>query len=287
MTRTEPKPVLLTSAYLAPVQYYTKIYAAPFVIEERTEPYAKQTYRNRCIIAGPQGPLPLTVPVEHDGTARRLTRDIRISDHGNWRHLHWTALVSAYRNSPYFEYYADDFRPLYERRFDFLVDFNEALRDVVTTLLEIRTEIKVNDGTSAVGTDDATTRDNRFRPAENYPYSTENYHRDRKNYPYLRKNYPYDSFSDHRENPQRGNTGQAQTAYDTSEDATRQWPEADDYRERIRPKTGYADDAHFRPVSYYQVFAPRTGFLPNLSIADLLFNMGPEARLTLRDSLVG
>lgn len=217
-------PALLTSAYWAPVQYYTKLYAARLVVEERAETYVKQTYRNRCLIAGPDGPLALTVPVEHDRRATQLTRDIRISDHGNWRRLHWNALVSAYRNSPYFEYYADDFRPLYERKFDFLTDFNEALRAVVCELLSIHPNLYVNKETWL----DTTC-----------------------------------------------------TAVESQSLAA-----ADDFRERIRPKTGYADDLRFRPSVYYQVFAARTGFLPNLSIADLLFNMGPEARLTLRDSIV-
>ena len=83
--------VLLTSAYLAPVQYYTKIYAADCVVEERHDHYVKQTYRNRCVIAGPGGPLPLTVPVENRPSPHTPTCDVRISDHGNWRHLHWQA----------------------------------------------------------------------------------------------------------------------------------------------------------------------------------------------------
>ena len=61
---------------------------------------------------------------------------------------------------------------------------------------------------------------------------------------------------------------------------------ADDLREAIRPKRPWQDDAAFRAVPYYQVFAARTGFLPNLSIIDLLFNMGPEARLILRESIM-
>lgn len=73
---------MLTSAYLAPVQYYTKIYRAPYIMEERGDHYVKQTYRNRTVIAGPDGPLPLTIPIEHGSMARPCTRDIRISNHG-------------------------------------------------------------------------------------------------------------------------------------------------------------------------------------------------------------
>lgn len=208
--------VLLTSAYLAPVHYYTKLYAARRVVEERCEYYVKQTYRNRCVIASADGPLTLSLPVEHSGGARPLTRDIRLSDHGNWRHLHWNALCSAYDKSPFFEYYADDFRPFYEQHIEFLVDFNEALRHTVCDLLDLHPQVE------------NTTK-------------------------YFEKNTD----------------------------------EIDDFRELIRPKIAPDFDAAFTAKPYYQVFAARTGFLPNLSIVDLLFNMGPEARLVLRDSVNG
>lgn len=208
------RPVILTSAYLAPVQYFTKLYAAPCITEERAEHYVKQTYRNRCVIAGPDGPLPLTIPVEHNSPTRPLTRDIRISDHGNWRHLHRTALISAYDRSPYFMYYADDLLPLYDRPYRYLVDLNEAFRQTICELLSLRPNV-------------VTTTE----------YAI----------------------------PKPGET---------------------DLRELIRPKLPFGNDPEFRPEPYYQVFAGRTGFLPNLSIADLLFNMGPESRIILRKSIV-
>ncbi len=59
-----------------------------------------------------------------------------------------------------------------------------------------------------------------------------------------------------------------------------------DLRELIRPKTDFRFDTDFTPSEYYQVFRQKLGFLPNLSIADLLFNMGPESRLVLKRSIV-
>ena len=58
-----------------------------------------------------------------------------------------------------------------------------------------------------------------------------------------------------------------------------------DFRESIRPRHP-EPDATFRPAPYYQVFQAKFGFLPNLSIVDLLFNMGPESLLVLRQSIV-
>jgi hypothetical protein len=132
----------LSSAYLGPVQYYCKLYQYDTVRIEAEENYLKQTYRNRCVIAGANGPLALTVPIEKPQTLKCLTRDIRVSNHGNWRHLHWNALTSAYNTSPFFEYYADDFAPYYEKRYNFLIDFNEALRAFVCELLDLHPDVQ-------------------------------------------------------------------------------------------------------------------------------------------------
>lgn len=201
----------LSTAYLGPVQYYTKLLRYDTIRLEACENFPKQTYRNRCVIAAANGPLTLSVPVEKSETLKCLTRDIRVSDHGNWRHLHWNALVSAYNMSPFFEYYADDFAPFYERKYDFLIDFNEALQQLVCQLLDIETQVILTDH-----------------------YEPEVPH---------------------------------------------------DFREAIRPKHTI-EDPTFRPEPYYQVFREKFGFLPNLSIVDLLFNMGPEGLLTLRRSIV-
>ena len=92
--------IYLSSAYLAPVEYYTKLFACEKAYVEQYDNYVKQTYRNRCVIAAADGPLALTIPTEKSGTPKCLMKDVRISDHGNWRHIHWNALVAAYRNSP-------------------------------------------------------------------------------------------------------------------------------------------------------------------------------------------
>lgn len=91
----------VSTAYLGPIQLYTKLFAYDHIWLETQENYLKQTYRNRCVIAAANGPQALTVPIVKPETLKCLTKDIRISDHGNWRHLHWNALVSAYRMSPF------------------------------------------------------------------------------------------------------------------------------------------------------------------------------------------
>ena len=209
------RPVLLTSAFLPPIQYFARLYAAPTIYMERHDHYVKQTYRNRCHIAGPDGVQTLTIPIVHDATVRQTTGSVRLSDHGDWRRLHWQALTSAYDNSPFFEEYAADLRPIYDAGYEYLSDFNDALCGQICRLLGLTPTI-----------------------------------------------IPTTSYAD------AAALG------------------ADDLREAIRPKRPWQDDAAFRAVPYYQVFAARTGFLPNLSIIDLLFNMGPEARLILRESIM-
>ena len=204
------KPAYISTAYLGPVQQYSKMFHFPEVRIEKSENYLKQSYRNRCIIAGANGPLPLSVPIVKPDTLKCLTKDIRISDHGNWRHLHWNAIVSAYNSTPFFEYYEDDFAPFYEKKYEFLFDFNEELRMLICQLLDIQPQIQ---------------------------YTT--------------------SFEADVENDFR-------------------W---------ISPKQDIADPS-FLLKPYYQVFQDKHGFLPNLSIIDLLFNTGNEGILILRDSFV-
>ena len=207
--------VILGSAYLAPVEYYTKLFAYPSVRVERYDHYMKQTYRNRCTIAAPDGELALSIPTVKPGTLKCPMRDIRISDHGNWRHLHWNAIESAYNHTPFFEYYKDDFRPFYEKKYEFLADFNEELCRLICSLIDIQ--------------------------------------------------------------PDMERTSEYRTEFTLDET---------DFRESIHPKKDFTlEDTAFSPQPYYQVFQERLGFLPNLSIIDLLFNMGPESLLVLQKSI--
>lgn len=131
---------LLSSTYFGPVQWYQKLNRYDECVIEQYDNFQKQTYRNRCIIATTNGPQALTVPVERPDGARldkTLMRDVRISDHGSWRHLHWNALASAYGESPFFEYYQDDLRPFFEKKWSFLLDFNEAITETMCELLDI------------------------------------------------------------------------------------------------------------------------------------------------------
>ena len=213
---------LLSTTYFGPIQWYQKLYRYSRVQVEACDNFVKQTFRNRCVIAAANGLQALTVPVERttDGTTRPtaaapgkcMVKDVRISDHGNWRHLHWNALTSAYGESPFFEFYADDIRPFFERKWTFLYDFNAAICAKMCELIGFEPNARPTDG------------------------------------------------------------------YITADEASSAG--IHDFRDAIRPKHPLPDPS-FTPKRYYQVYERKHGFQPNLSILDLLFNMGNESLLYL------
>lgn len=127
--------MVLPTTYMGSVEWYRQLLANPSAVQiEVMESFPKQTYRNRCTITTPDGPLTLSVPVKR-ADSKQLTRDVEISYQQRWQHQHWIALVSAYKRTPYFDYYADFFRPFYEKETKFLVDLNEGLHEVIVRLM--------------------------------------------------------------------------------------------------------------------------------------------------------
>lgn len=149
---------ILQTTYFGPIQWYQKLHRFDHCMIEQHDSYQKQTYRNRCLIATANGVQALTVPVEHNND-RMLVKDLRISDHNQWRRIHWNALQSAYSESPFFEYYADDIRPFFEKRYDFLVDFNEAIRETVCKLIDILPQIEYTSAYNSQWQESADYRD--------------------------------------------------------------------------------------------------------------------------------
>ena len=137
--------ILLSSAYLPPVSFFTAINSGGDVLIEQYDNYCKQTYRNRCRIATAAGVQVLTVPIVKSSSPKQLMKDVRISDHGEWRRQHWNALESAYMNSPFFMYYQDDFRPFYENKYEFLIDFNTELTLLIMKLAGMDRPIKLTE----------------------------------------------------------------------------------------------------------------------------------------------
>ena len=133
---------ILPTAYWAPKRGFERYFDAtaqlcvPENIQiEVMESFPKQTYRNRCVIITPQGEeLTLSVPVKKAGS-KQLTRDVEISNAAPWQHQHRYAILSAYKHTPYFDFYQDYILPIYQKQYHFLLDLNNDTAYIATSLL--------------------------------------------------------------------------------------------------------------------------------------------------------
>jgi len=173
---------------------------AEMVVFETDDNFLKQTYRNRCYIYGANGKLGLNIPVIHSQKNRQKYKDVKIFNEDNWQSNHWKSLLSAYRTSPFFEYYEDELSPLFNTKADYVLDHNFKCLEVICDCLQI--ELKTSKTIS------------------------------------YQKNI---------------------------EDKT-------DCRFLVNAKK----EAHQIFANYTQVFSNKHGYIPNLSILDLLFNEGPN-----------
>lgn len=129
--------------YLPPISYFSALKAHDFSFTiEKYEHFPKQTYRNRASIASPDGILDLIVPVVKGSKVHTALKEVKISYDTRWQRLHWLSLQNCYRSSAYFEFYEDGLRPFYEKKFDFLYDYNLELLQWALKQLKLPTEIK-------------------------------------------------------------------------------------------------------------------------------------------------
>jgi hypothetical protein len=131
---------LVNTAYWGPVNYYAIFAFFSKVSIEQSDHYSKQTYRNRCRILGANGMLSLTVPVVKLSGKKQQLKDVRIDYATRWQTNHWRSIVSAYRSSPFFEYYQDQLAQFYHKRREFLIDLNSEIHQFVCTELELDNE---------------------------------------------------------------------------------------------------------------------------------------------------
>ena len=192
--------IILSTAYLPNLDYFICLLSGKTLWIEKHEHYIKQSYRNRCVIYSANGPLALSIPIM-DQNRKEPIHQKRISYAEAWQNQHWRAITSAYKNSPYFEYFEDELRLFYETKTEFLFDYNLQLTQAILKMI-------------------------RQSPALSFTESYEKTYEDRL-----------------------------------------------DMRERIDPKR----ESLFSYQSYYQVFSEKHGFIPNLSMIDLLFHEGINA----------
>jgi hypothetical protein len=205
--------ILLSTAYLPPIQYISKFLMDDHILIEHHENFQKQSYRNRCYIYGANGRQCLVVPVKKRHGEKMPINEVEIDFTENWRKNHLKAIESAYRLSPFYEYYADAIEAFYADKVPLLVLWNHQLLKAILNFLGIVAS---------------------FGFTEDY-------------------NHIPDSFAD--------------------------------FRQTIHPKDRLNQhDNSFKTVPYLQVFGDRFGFIPNLSIIDLLFSEGPHSLEVLKNS---
>ena len=197
---------VLRAVYAGNLMYYSVLAKSSKVYIDGFENFQKQSYRNRCVISSPNGPLKLIIPIIR--ISKNIVKDVKIDNHQNWRKIHWKSLESSYRSSPYFEFYEEEFKPLYlEKKIEYLLDFNQQINIVLLRCLNMETEISFSDS-------------------------------------YIEK-------------------GGA----------------INDFRDIIHPSSKPTETV--KKMKYSQVFQESQDFIYNLSIFDLLFNLGPLAKQLL------
>ncbi|MEZ4779044.1 MAG: WbqC family protein [Flavobacteriaceae bacterium] len=202
--------ILVHPTYFPSVSHMIAITKAKEIIFEIEDNYQKQTYRNRVYIAHSNGKLSLNVPVKHSKNGeRQKTKEVCIENSFPWQSQHWKSLQTAYRTSPFFEYYEDDLEPLFKDSVENLLELNLKIFEVLCEIMEI--------------------------PCR-FSFSNE----------YIKN------------------------------------PKEKDLRYLVEAKT--EPDFPFTP--YQQVLQEKHGFLPNLSVLDLLFNEGPNAVHYLENQVI-
>jgi hypothetical protein len=147
-----PGNILLSTAYLPPVEYFCLISMADKVSVEREENYLKQTYRNRCYILSARGAQILSIPVYLGSLHKTRLKDIRIDYSKRWQQVHMRAMTASYNASPYFEFYFDGIENVILKNHEFLIDLNTELTVLILEILKIKKSISyTTDFEPAVG----------------------------------------------------------------------------------------------------------------------------------------
>lgn len=132
------KNILIHPTYFPSISHYIAMLQADSVTFEMEDNFQKQTNRNRMYIYSPNGVQLLNIPIKHTNDRHQKYKDVRIENDFGWQKNHFKSLEAAYRTSPFFEYFEDDFRPLFEKKQEFLMDLNLEIFELVNDSLGIK-----------------------------------------------------------------------------------------------------------------------------------------------------
>jgi hypothetical protein len=149
------KNVLTEVQYFGCTAYVQQWLQYDKVLFSVNDAYTKMTFRNRCIVAGSNGLINLSVPLETGRNTRVAEKDVRISNRDNWQQQHWRTLYSCYGKAPYWEYYADWLQAFYEKQFVLLSDMNFEIALWLKKVLKIPAELAFARPEDVAGATDA------------------------------------------------------------------------------------------------------------------------------------
>ncbi|QIH39626.1 WbqC family protein [Flavobacterium sp. Sr18] len=134
--------ILLHPTYFPSISHFVAMAQSENITFEIEDNFQKQTNRNRTYIYSPNGIQLLNIPVKHSKESHQKTKDIRIETDFDWQKQHFKSLEAAYRNSPFFEFFEDDIRPLFEKKHDFLLDLNFEALAILSKCLRMKIDYK-------------------------------------------------------------------------------------------------------------------------------------------------
>lgn len=137
--------IIIHPTYFPSISHYIAMLKADLVTLEMEDNFQKQTNRNRMYIYSPNGVQLLNIPVKHSIDKHQKYKDVRIENDFGWQKNHFKSLEAAYRTSPFFEYFEDDFRPLFEKKHEFLMDLNLETFELVNDALGVQFSIEKTD----------------------------------------------------------------------------------------------------------------------------------------------
>ena len=129
--------IVIHPTYFPSIASFVAIIKSKSVTFEVEDNYQKQTYRNRTYIYGANGKLLLNVPVKYSQKNRQFYRDVKISNEENWQEQHWKSLQSDYRSSPFFEFYEDELKPIFNKEHEFIIDLNFQSLNIILDCLQL------------------------------------------------------------------------------------------------------------------------------------------------------
>jgi len=135
------RKILISTAYLPPIEYFSLISKSDELFIEREENYLKQTYRNRCYILSAHGAQCLSVPVYLGSQHKTPVKDIRIDYSKRWQQVHLRAMTASYRSSPYFEFFFENIDKIISKNHQYLLDLNSELTESVLKILKLEKKL--------------------------------------------------------------------------------------------------------------------------------------------------